>query len=164
MEAFTCLFRRYQHDVLSFMLRMTETRADAEDLAQETFVRVYQSLPTLQNPDRFRSWVWSIAANLCRDHGRALRHRRHVSIDRDMDLEREMADPSTSRDPEMARRVRRALQTLDDDRRLVIVLREYHGLSHREIAQITACPEGTVRWRLHDARQRLRHELSDLLN
>lgn len=163
VDAFAWLFRRHQHDVLAFMVRMTGTRADAEDLAQETFVRVFQSLPDLQQPSRFRSWLGSIAANLCRDHHRSLRPRRHVSIERDLDVERELADPAAGGDPEVARRVRRALEALDEDRRLVVVLREYHGLSHREIAHIAACPEGTVRWRLHSARRQMQHDLSDLL-
>ena len=66
MAAFANLVTRYQNGVFLFFCRMTGRRADAEDLAQETFMRVYESLHSLDDPTRFRSWFWAIASNLCR--------------------------------------------------------------------------------------------------
>ena len=135
--------------------------ADAEDLAQETFVRVYEALHSLDDPTRFRSWFWAIASNLCRDHHKYSQHRVHLSVERDIDLDRQLMAAGPARDAELAHRIRMALENLDDERRMVVVLREYHELSYEEIAKTVGCSVGTVRWRLHAARQQLRASLSD---
>ncbi|MCE2448408.1 MAG: sigma-70 family RNA polymerase sigma factor, partial [Candidatus Latescibacteria bacterium] len=153
MAAFANLVTRYQNGVFLFFCRMTGRRADAEDLAQETFVRVYESLHSLDDPTRFRSWFWAIASNLCRDYH---------TIERDIDLDLQLADMGSARTVELASRIRTALAALDDERRLVVVLREYHRLSYEEIAATVGCSVGAVRWRLHAARQQLRASLSDL--
>ena len=163
MTAFANLVTRYQNGVFLFFCRMTGRRADAEDLAQETFVRVYESLHSLDDPTRFRSWFWAIASNLCRDYHKYRQHRHHLSIERDIDLDLQLADMGSARTVELASRIRTALATLDDERRLVVVLREYHELSYEEIAATVGCSVGAVRWRLHAARQQLRASLSDLI-
>ena len=81
MAAFANLVTRYQNGVFLFFCRMTGRRADAEDLAQETFVRVYESLHSLNDPTRFRSWFWAIASNLCRDYHKHRQRRPHLSIE-----------------------------------------------------------------------------------
>ena len=83
---------------------MTGRRADAEDLAQETFVRVYESLHSLNDPTRFRSWFWAIASNLCRDYHKYRQHRHHLSIERDIDLDLQLADMGLARTVELASR------------------------------------------------------------
>ena len=87
MAAFANLVTRYQNGVFLFFCRMTGRSADAEDLAQETFVRVYESLHSLDDPTRFRSWFWAIASNLCRDYHKYRQRRHHLSIERDIDLD-----------------------------------------------------------------------------
>ena len=163
MAAFAILVTRYQNGVFLFFCRMTGRRADAEDLAQETFVRVYESLHSLNDPTRFRSWFWAIASNLCRDYHKYRQHRHHLSIERDIDLDLQLADMGSAQAVELASRIRTALAALDDERRLVVVLREYHELSYEEIAATVGCSVGAVRWRLHAARQQLRASLSDLI-
>ena len=163
MAAFASLVSRYQDGVFLFFCRMTGRRADAEDLAQETFVRVYEALHSLNDPTRFRSWFWAIASNLCRDHHKYSQRRVHLSVERDIDLDRQFMAAGPARDAELARRIRMALENLDDERRMVVVLREYHELSYEEIAKTVGCSVGAVRWRLHAARQQLRASLSDLI-
>ena len=163
VAAFANLVTRYQNGVFLFFCRMTGQRADAEDLAQETFVRVYESLHSLDDPARFRSWFWAIASNLCRDHHKYHQRRCHLSIERDIDLDRQLMAAGPARTAELASRIRTVLEALDDERRMVVVLREYHGLSYEEIAETVGCSVGAVRWRLHAARQQLRASLSDLI-
>ena len=163
VEAFARLVGRYQGAAFRFFLRMTGRRPDAEDLAQETFVRVYESLPGLEDPGRFRSWFWAIASNLVRDHHKYRQRRRHLSTEGDIDLDRDLMEAGTRPAAELASRIQSALQELDDQRRLVLTLREYHGLSYEEIAETAGCSVGAVRWRLHSARRQLRASLSDLM-
>lgn len=163
VAAFANLVTRYQNGVFLFFCRMTGRRADAEDLAQETFVRVYESLHSLDDPTRFRSWFWAIASNLCRDYHKYHQRRHHLSIERDIDLDLQLAEMGSAQTVELASRIRTALAALDDERRLVVVLREYHELSYEEIAATAGCSVGAVRWRLHAARQQLRASLSDLI-
>ncbi len=163
VDAFARLVGRYQGAVYRFFLRMTGRGPDAEDLAQETFVRVYESLSGLEDPGRFRSWFWAIASNLVRDHHKYRQRRRHLSIEADIDLDRDLMEPGSRPAAELASRIQSALQELDDPRRLVLTLREYHGLSYEEIAETAGCSVGAVRWRLHSARRQLRAHLSDLI-
>ncbi|MCY3735322.1 MAG: sigma-70 family RNA polymerase sigma factor [Gemmatimonadaceae bacterium] len=163
VDAFALLVGRYQGAAYRFFLRMTGRGPDAEDLAQETFVRVYESLSGLEDPRRFRSWFWAIASNLVRDHHKYRQHRRHLSIEGDIDLDRDLMEPGSTPAAELASRIQSALQELDDPRRLVLTLREYHGLSYEEIAETAGCSVGAVRWRLHSARRQLRARLSDLI-
>ena len=163
VDAFARLVGRYQGAVFRFFLRMTGRRPDAEDLAQETFVRVYESLQGLEDPGRFRSWFWAIASNLVRDHHKYRQRRRHLSIEADVDLDRELGEAGTRPAAELASRIQSALNELDAQRRLVLTLREYHGLSYEEIAETAGCSAGAVRWRLHSARRQLRASLSDLI-
>ena len=151
MAAFADLVSRYQDGVFLFFCRMTGRRTDAEDLAQETFVRVYESLHSLNDPTRFRSWFWAIASNLCRDHHNYHQRRHHLSIEHDINLDLQLADMGSAQTVELASRIRTALAMLDDERRLVVVLREYHELSYEEIAATVGCSVGAVRWRLHAA-------------
>ena len=122
MAAFASLVTRYQNGVFLFFCRMTGRRADAEDLAQEIFVRVYESLHSLNDPTRFRSWFWAIASNLCRDYHKYRQRRHHLSIERDIDLDLQLADMGSAQAVELASRIRTALAALDDERRLVVVL------------------------------------------
>ena len=82
---------------------MTGRRADAEDLAQETFVRVYEPFHSLNDPTRFRSWFWAIASNLCRDYHEYRQRRHHLLIERDIDLDLQLAEMGSARTVELNR-------------------------------------------------------------
>lgn len=163
-SAFVELLRHHEDTVYGFACRMLGSGMEAEDVAQETFVRAYERIGEVDRPERLRSWLLSVAANLCRDHFRQVRYRQHLSLEREVDLERELPDSTQpAADAMRERRVRAAIAALDEDKRLVVVLREYHELTYEEIAAVAGCPIGTVRWRLHAARRQLRRALDDLL-
>ena len=153
--ALRTLIDRHREALFGFLYRMTNDRAIAEDLLQETFMRLVTHRG--KSPDRFRAWLYTIAANLARDHFRSA-HVRHTSTDAldGLDLrEASIAEESLLRNAERER-VARALQELPPEQREVIILRFYHELRLDEIALISDVPLGTVKSRLFYALKRLK--------
>lgn len=154
--AFVTLVDRYKRAVYSLAYRLLGNAADAEDAAQETFVRAYTRLTTYQPGSRFGSWLLSITSHWCIDF---LRRRRAVSLD---ELEvRPIADESGDHPEALAIRserrdeVQRWLKALPEPYRAVLVLRYWHDLSYSEISDTTGLPVSTIRMRLFRARQLL---------
>ncbi len=163
-DAFVVLVERYRRLVLSLSRQMLGPSADAEDLAQETFLRAYRHLDGFRGQASFKTWLVRIAVNLC---GHARRR-----VGREVSLATEVDGPAVPRaraedgpegillDHEAVANVRRALAELPLHYRSVVVLRDLQGLSYREIAEALAIPPGTVMSRLAKARERLRVSLS----
>jgi RNA polymerase sigma-70 factor (ECF subfamily) len=157
--AFVTLVERYKRAVYSLAYRLLGNGADAEDAAQETFVRAYTRLNTYQPGSRFGSWLLSITSHWCIDF---LRRRRAVSLD-EMEV-RPVADSGVEHPELLAlqseRRdeVQRWLNALPDPYRSVLVLRYWHELSYAEISESTGLPVSTIRMRLFRARQLLAKE------
>jgi len=144
-DALAELCRRYERPLYHFIARHTGGR-DVEDLYQETWLRAVRAAPRFDPSRRFSTWVFQIAVNLCRDW-----HRRPPPepVEPDDNL------ASTSDAPEARIDARRLLAALPEAQRTVLLLRYYHGLSEEEAAEVLACPRGTVKSRLHAARERL---------
>ena len=144
-DALAELCRRYERPLYRFLARHTGGR-DVEDLYQETWLRAVRAAPRFDRSRRFSTWVFQIAVNLCRDW-----HRRPPPepVEPDDNL------ASTSDAPEARIDARRLLAALPEAQRTVLLLRYYHGLSEEEAAEILGCPRGTVKSRLHAARERL---------
>jgi RNA polymerase sigma-70 factor (ECF subfamily) len=167
MDAFAELVRRHETGVIHFCQRMVRSRQDAEDLAQETFVRVYKSLGRLKERAKFTTLLFGIARNLTlnhlRDQGRRGRNDTR-SLTREDETERLVADDAhrpdrEARVSEMGSAIERALNELNQEHREVLVLREVQGLDYDSIARITRCRTGTVKSRLARAREQLRTKL-----
>ena len=164
-DAFDELVRRYQTPILNLARAMTGGSADAEDLAQDVFVRAWRGLASFRGESSFATWLYRVAINVIQSHrGRASRLRRlFVASPASDDLE----DPiESAADPDdLERRVLdrdaidRALATLPEDLRLAVTLRDVQGLDYRAIADVTGTPMGTVESRIFRARQRLKKEL-----
>jgi RNA polymerase sigma-70 factor (ECF subfamily) len=154
--AFGLLVERYKGPVYSLAYRMLNNAGDAEDAAQEIFVRAYTKLATFDRSRRFSTWLLSIASNYCID---VLRRRRATLVDLD-DVAFAVPDqaPGPERsaiDQEQRVAVARAVQRLPDTYRLITVLRYYHDLSYEEIEQATGLSEATIKTRLFRARRQL---------
>ena len=171
--AFEILYRRYEKPIFSFIYRLVTSAADAEDLCQETFFRVVRAKKKYQAGGKFKTWLFRIALNLCRDRLRRMKFRSHLSLDalpfsqdcRDSRLQKSIADPSSgpmkcAETDEMKALVQQAFAALPQDQRTVVVLKEYHALKFSEIAEIMNCPIGTVKSLSHRGRQRLMESLS----
>lgn len=159
MDAFTQLVRRYQEPVVHFCQRMLGSAQDAEDVAQETFVRLYRYLDRLQPDAKFSTVLFGIARNLTLNHLRDMKRRGRGATD---PLEAHVGLASNSRGPDQAARlgeiqalVEKGLEELTPEHREVLVLREINGLDYEAIARVLDCRIGTVKSRIARAREQL---------
>jgi RNA polymerase sigma-70 factor (ECF subfamily) len=161
-SAYATLIQIHHRMIHSLAYRMTGSLADADDLAQETFVRAYEHLDTYQDNRKFSTWLYRIALNACLDFKReeARRGRIHAgwSDAADSASFQEAEKPAEEKlgDP-----VQGALLRLPTKQRIAIVLTLFDGLSHAEAAQALGCSEATVSWRVFAARRKLRRWLGD---
>ncbi len=167
LDAFDELVRRYEGKIYGLAYRFMGNHADASDLAQDTFIRVYQALAGFRGDASFSTWLYRIAANICRDELRKRQRRRSVSIDEMIDASPAnvpTADGSYSPEETVQRRevqsqVQFCLNELSSDHRLVLVMREIQGLSYEEIASALQCSMGTVKSRISRARSALKDKM-----
>jgi RNA polymerase sigma-70 factor (ECF subfamily) len=160
-EAFSVLFARYRAAITSYVYRLVGNRAEAESLAQETFLRVLQKADRYQYPRRFSTWFYTIARNLATDF---LKKKRAVVPDDFHGLSEATLAPHVAEAEAVAaheedlRRLAEAIRGLPLPYREVVVLRALQGLSYREIAEIVGCPESTARSRMDYGLECLRRE------
>lgn len=162
-EVFDILVARYKDSLFKFIYYNLPQREEAEDIAQESFVKAFLALPRLRNPRQFKSWLFSIALNLVRDHKREFKRKPSLPLeDLPGNLEpTALDDPSDDVENEdLLKRVREGIERLPSKLREVLVLYDMQGFSYEEIASIVHCPLGTVKSRLFKARQMLREMLS----
>ena len=164
------IMERWQRRVTSYLLRFTGNETVAIDLAQETFVRVYQSRERYRPTAKFSTWLFAIASNLAREHLRWLRRHPTASLNEadEGNSERPLSEriaadglnPSEAAEKlEQTRALRDAVMSLPHDLREAVVLFEYEDMSHEEIAEITGCSRKAVETRLYRARGILRKRL-----
>jgi RNA polymerase sigma-70 factor (ECF subfamily) len=174
--ALEMLYRRYEKPLFNFIYRLVPDSADTESLFQETFFRVVRAKGKYRATARFKTWLFGIAVNLCRDRMRRMKHRSHLSLDSPVfsssegrtDIQALASDPSADVDKsvetaELETAVKAAVGALPEDEQLVVVLKEYQGLDYSEIAEITNRPIGTLRSINHRAHERLRTALAPYL-
>jgi RNA polymerase sigma factor (sigma-70 family) len=174
MAAYDDLMRRYQERVYATIYHMTANHEDANDLAQETFIKAFQALKSFKGDSSFYTWVYRIAVNKTINFLKQRRNRSaHLSLndldfnaENDPDLVALISDKNPRRDinlAELQEKLNVALMKLSSVHRLVVTLHDVQGLSHEEIGKIMDCNVGTVRSRLFYARQQLQAYLSDYL-
>ena len=167
------LVRRYQQRIYATIYNMTSNHEDANDLAQESFVKAFQALKSFKGGSSFYTWLYRIAVNKTINFLKQRRNRVHVSLndldfnaEHDPDLMALISDKTPFREAglnELQKKLNAALMKLSEPHRLVVVLHDVQGLSHDEIANVMDCNIGTVRSRLFYARQQLQSMLSDYL-
>lgn len=168
--AFTALVKKYQQHVFNLIFRHSGPRVEAEDLAQEVFLKVYSNLKNFQGRASFRTWLYRIALNVCIDHARRRKLRRMLSLESMSEwaqgrLSLRKASVSSSPHGDMEKRdlqtqLQTALAQLPEEFRQPLVLRDMEGLDYDEIASITGTQLGTVKSRIYRGRQRLRELLA----
>jgi RNA polymerase sigma-70 factor (ECF subfamily) len=155
-EAFAALIRRHQRMIHALTYRMTGSLADADDLAQETFIHAFRQLGGYRAEARFSSWLYRIAVNLCLNWRKSRERREHLHASWGQTQE------TAGQDRRQAGMVQDALMKLKPKQRAAVVLTVYDGLSHAEAARALGCSETTVSWRVFAARARLKKILTDL--
>ncbi|HVM51184.1 MAG TPA: sigma-70 family RNA polymerase sigma factor [Candidatus Acidoferrum sp.] len=171
LPAYDELVRRYQERIYATVYHMTANHEDANDLAQEAFIKAFHALKTFKGGSSFYTWIYRIAVNKTINFLKQRKHKPQMSLD-DLDFNAEhdpdfvalISDKTPRRDvglTELQEKLNAALQRLSEPHRLVVTLHDVQGLSHEEIAKIMHCNIGTVRSRLFYARQQLQAYLSD---
>jgi RNA polymerase sigma-70 factor, ECF subfamily len=176
-RAFETLVRRHRTPVFNFILRFTGHRARAEDVLQETWLKVVRSAREYEAKAKFTTWLYTIARNLCVDSARKESYRQASSLEAPTgagaggDEGRPLSEglPDTGASPERGAynaRLRplleRALAGLPEEQREVFVLREYSGIAFKEIAEVTGVSENTVKSRMRYALEGLRRRLAEM--
>jgi RNA polymerase sigma-70 factor, ECF subfamily len=163
-QAFEELVRAYQHRVFSVAVRMLGSRAEAEEVAQEVFVRVYRSIRGFRGDAALSTWLYAITSRVCLGRlGAADRRMWRESDDALLTLRDHGPDPrATAERQELEQALQRAIAELPEDRRIVVVLRDLEGLAYEEIAAALEIEVGTVKSRLHRARLELKTRLEKL--
>jgi RNA polymerase sigma-70 factor (ECF subfamily) len=173
LAAYDDLVKRYQERIYATVYHMTSNHEDANDLAQEAFIKAYQALKSFKGGSSFYTWVYRIAVNKTINFLKQRKNKAHMSLDdldfnaeHDPDLVALISDKTPRREvnlTELQEKLNAAMQKLSDAHRLVVTLHDVQGASHEEIAKIMDCNIGTVRSRLFYARQQLQAYLSDYL-
>jgi RNA polymerase sigma-70 factor, ECF subfamily len=172
-SAFDLLVLKYQHRVLKLVSRFVNDAAEAQDVAQDAFLKAYRALPSFRGDSAFYTWLYRIAINTAKN---ALVSNRRRPVDFDLDLQdpeqydrhAKLKDVDTPEGVLLTEEIRevveRAMEQLPEDLRTAIVLREIEGLSYEEIAEAMDCPVGTVRSRIFRAREAIDKRLQPLLD
>ena len=173
LSAYDELVKRYQERIYATIYHMTSNHEDANDLAQETFIKAYQALKSFKGGSSFYTWVYRIGVNKTINFLKQRKNRTQMSlndldfnIEHDPDLVALISDKTPRRDAGMAElqeKLNEAMQKLSEHHRLVVALHDVQGMSHEEIAKIMECNVGTVRSRLFYARQQLQGYLTEYL-
>jgi len=167
-EAFGLLVRRHQKRVYRLAVHLLKSGAEAEDVTQDTFVRAYGALDRFDGRSEPFTWIYRICVNLSLNALRSRKTRRASSPD-DPRIEGLLVDnrpagaspARSSADKQLGRALVEGIDELSDTLRTTLVLVCIDGLSHAEAGEVLGCPEGTIAWRVHEARKKLRSMLSE---
>ncbi|WP_148716191.1 RNA polymerase sigma factor RpoE [Chitinolyticbacter meiyuanensis] len=173
-RAFELLVAKYQRRIARLLSRLIRDPAEIEDVTQEAFIKAYRALPSFRGESAFYTWLYRIAINTAKNYLASLGRRPQLLADFE-DEEGDVLDPSsqvpdhTTPESELANReivrtVNEVVETLPDELRTAITLREMEGLSYEEIAGVMNCPIGTVRSRIFRAREAISAKLKPLLD
>ncbi len=162
-QAFGELIRRHQKRIYRVALHMLREVAEAEDVTQDTFVRAHAALSRFDGRSQPYTWFYRIAVNLALNRIRSKKRSRNSTPADDprldsilIDHRPEAAPEKATAESQMARALCDAIDTLSETLRTTLILVAIDGLPHGEVATILGCPEGTVAWRVHEARKKIR--------
>jgi RNA polymerase sigma-70 factor (ECF subfamily) len=173
-SAYDLLVLKYQHKVVKLVMRYMRNPADAEEVAQEAFIKAYRALPNFRGDSAFYTWLYRIAINTAKN-ALVARDRNPVALELDAphaeegsELTSRLRDPDTPEGLALTEEIRSIVQSamgeLPEDLRTAIMLRELEGLSYEEIAATMACPVGTVRSRIFRAREAIDARLREVFD
>jgi RNA polymerase sigma-70 factor (ECF subfamily) len=175
--AFELLYQRYQKPLFSFIYRVVMNAIDTEDICQETFFRILRGKKRYQTTGKFKTWIFRIAINLCRDRLRKKKVRTFLSINNpeisqdceEIQIQKSITDSLSNpikqiETEEMKMVLQEAFLTLPEEQRIVVILKEYHYMKFSEIAEILSSPIGTVKSLNYRGHENLRKILKKYLD
>jgi RNA polymerase sigma-70 factor, ECF subfamily len=167
IDSFNQLVKRWERPIFALAYRTLGHEEDARDVTQETFLRAFRALAGFKGDAKFSSWLYRIALNLCRDWIRKERRTPVAAFPEGLEVEQlgehesaESVEELAAR-AELSRQVAKAMQHLPPEQRQAIILKEYHGLTFQEIADLMKCPLSTVKTRVYQGLSTLRRQLGD---
>src|SRR5882724_4287742 len=173
LAAYDGLVKRYQERIYATIYHMTSNHEDANDLAQESFIKAFSALKSFKGGSSFYTWLYRIAVNKTINFLKQRKNKFHLSLndidfnaEHDPDLMALISDKTPTRDvglSELQKKLNEALLRLSEPHRMVVILHDVQGQSHDEIAEIMGCNIGTVRSRLFYARQQLQGHLAEYI-
>ena len=172
-HAFDLLVLKYQHRIIKLILRYVKDPAEALDVSQEAFLKAYRALPRFRGESAFYTWMYRIAINTAKNHlvaasRRPLNYAAEISEPEEFDWHPRMQNSDSPESQVMGDELRQVLQatidSLPDDLRTAIMLRELDGLTYEEIAQVMECPVGTVRSRIFRAREAIDKNIRPIMD
>jgi len=173
VRAFEILLGRHRKSVFNFILRYVGDKETAEDLLQETFMRVIKGADAYKRQAKFTTWLYTIARNLCVDQTRRRKHRKHASLDAPMAADddsgtlldvlpsSEMASDRKTVNKQLYQRLQGAIGALSEEQREVFLMREFLDMPFKQIADVVGVPENTVKSRMRYALEKLRLDLDE---
>ena len=173
VRAFEVLLARHRRPVFNFILRFIGDKETAEDLLQESFMRVIRGADAYKRQAKFTTWLYTIARNLCVDQTRRRKHRKHASLDAPMGSDEdsgtlldvvagnELASDRKTVNKELFATMEKAIANLAEDQREVFLMREFLDLPFKQIAEVVGVAENTVKSRMRYALEKLRLELDE---
>lgn len=171
VQAFDTLVRRYKDQLLNYVFRFVGNRVEAEDVVQETFLRVYKNKHYYKEIAKFSTWVYTIAGNLAKTELRKRKRRKFFSVSNFVNDERDYDIPDNERTPDdlvdgtlKDEIIQKAIDKLPAKFKEVILLRDVQGFAYEEIGQILNIPLGTVKSRVNRGRLKLQEDLKFLMD
>ena len=170
IEAFNEIVFRYKDKLVNFLFRYTGNRDDSEDLAQDTFLKLYRSKHLYREIAKFSTWFYTIAINIAKTNLRKKNRKKAISLssfdtenEKDFELTANVLSPDESANASTeSYYIQKAIDSLEENFREVIVLRDIQDFEYEEIAQITGLPLGTVKSRINRGREKLKVMLSEI--
>jgi len=167
-DSFNQLILRWERPIYALAYRQLGREEDARDVSQEAFLRAFRALPGFKGQAKFSSWLYRITLNLCRDWMRRQRRAPFVSTPDGVEIGDLATSETTATESieellakkDLGRHVARAMLRLPDEQRSAILLKEYHGLTFQEIAELQGCPLSTIKTRLYQGLSVLRRDLA----
>jgi RNA polymerase sigma-70 factor, ECF subfamily len=167
-DSFNQLILRWERPIYALAYRQLGREEDARDVSQDAFLRAFRALPGFKGQAKFSSWLYRITLNLCRDWVRRQRRAPFVSAPEGVEIGDLVTSETTTTASvedlltrkDLGRHVARAMLRLPDEQRSAILLKEYHGLTFQEIADLQGCPLSTVKTRLYQGLSVLRRDLT----
>jgi RNA polymerase sigma-70 factor (ECF subfamily) len=174
--AFEELVARHKRGLYNFLLRSVHDRARSEEMLQEVFLRVIRAKDRYQRTAKFTTWIYTIARNLCVDESRRQKFRRTIPLEHkrrgssgdeglsvlDTTPAKQVGTDAESEAPKLRERVAAAIANLPEDQREVFMMRQFGGLSFKQIGEAVGAPENTVKSRMRYALEKLRTDLGDI--
>ncbi len=173
-EAFQRLFNKHKRGIINFIYRFCQDRGVAEELAQEVFLRIYESAHQYRPTAKFSSWIFRIATNICLNELRKAEYQAKIRTsspsgqsrwegDSELEDRSRQSAHSLLETKERRERLRRAITKLPERQRIALILNIYYDFSYREIAEQIGCPEGTVKTLIHRSKEAIKQAIMPTL-